>query len=87
MFVKPGSYKHEDGSTQRLKVRDPQTLRLMPDEGFEVSDIDFHYARLLRDGDVVLMTDTEIRALKAATIAAENPTAQAEPKPAKAATA
>jgi hypothetical protein len=44
MLVKPAA---------GLKVRDPATLTLVPDEGIEVSEHDLYWVRALRDGDVV----------------------------------
>jgi hypothetical protein len=40
-------------------VRDPRTMRLLPEEGGEVSDSDPFWRRRLRDGDVVLVEDPE----------------------------
>lgn len=34
-------------------IRDPVTKLVMPAEGNNVPDGDLHYARLLRDGDIV----------------------------------
>ena len=46
MFVKPAP---------GLRVRDPyRPATLLPETGREVSDYDIEWARLLRDGDVVL---------------------------------
>lgn len=36
-----------------LKVRDPRTRALIPDEGTEVDDGDLNFAKLLEWGDVV----------------------------------
>ena len=44
MFVKPAP---------GLKVRDPKTLRHIPEEGIEVPDTDTFWHRRLLDGDVV----------------------------------
>ena len=33
-------------------VRDPQTMAVLPDDGWDVPDDDFFWARRLRDGDV-----------------------------------
>lgn len=46
MFVKPAA---------GLKVRDPATMRLLPDDGQDVPENSFWHARL-RDGDVVRAT-------------------------------
>ncbi len=66
MFVKPAVIdrrKHpslfhdlpaEQQGEARLKVRDPVTRQLLPDEGKEVPDIRFWHRRL-RDGDVELV--------------------------------
>jgi hypothetical protein len=37
-----------------LKVRDPATKRLLPEEGITVPDGDILWTRALNDGDVVL---------------------------------
>jgi hypothetical protein len=45
---------HPDAQPVILSVRDPRTMRLVdPVDGIEVEDTEPHFARLLRDGDVV----------------------------------
>jgi hypothetical protein len=44
MLVKPAS---------GLKVRDPRTLRFIPEEGIEADPNDLTIVRLLNDGDVI----------------------------------
>lgn len=54
MFIKTGTYRAEDGTVQRLKLRDPTTKQFLPDEGMEVPDTDLFYRQCLQTGDVVL---------------------------------
>ena len=46
MFVKPAA---------GLKIRDPFKRDHLPPEGREVPDGDLYWARLVRDGDVVIV--------------------------------
>ena len=57
MYIKPA-----DG----LRVFDPVRKNFIPDEGMEVSDQDFYWARRLRDGDVVKTTAPTAQAPAAA---------------------
>jgi len=55
MYVKPNP------EIPGLVVRDPVSKQVMPTEGMPVSDTDLHYARLLRDGDIVKCDAPEIQ--------------------------
>ena len=57
MFVKPGPDRENPGKL--LKVRDPVTLRLLPDEGSHVP-YNSHWLRVLSDGDVVLADEPTV---------------------------
>ncbi len=59
-----------------LSVRDPATMQLLPPEGITVEATDLHWARALRDGDVV-----EVSTVRPA------PKPKADPKPKAAAKA
>jgi len=46
-----------------VKVRDPVSLRHVPEEGADVPEGDSYWQRRLLDGDLVLVeADTEVRA-------------------------
>lgn len=47
-----------------LLVRDPATMAELPPEGIEVAETDLHWARLLRDGDVVIAPESAAPAKK-----------------------
>lgn len=53
MFVKPAP---------GLKVRDPRSKLHIPADGVEVPDTDTYWARRVRDGDVVVVTQTKAAA-------------------------
>ena len=85
MFVKPGTGPSPDEPEEKLvlKVRDPVTRRLLPEDGAEVPDTSF-WRRLLRDGDVVKAAPPVVAEVAPAAVAApQGP----EPAPAKAAEA
>lgn len=42
-----------------LKVRDPITKQLLPDDGIDVPDDSILWTKILNDGDVVLMTPSK----------------------------
>ena len=58
MRVKPAMHINADGLPQQLIVPLPNR-QFMPPEGMEVDMNDFHFARLMRDGDIVEVTETE----------------------------
>jgi hypothetical protein len=39
-----------------LKVRDPETKQLLPDDGIDVADDSIIWNKILNDGDVVLVS-------------------------------
>lgn len=42
-----------------LKVRDPATMQLVPEDGIEVPETDLYWHRRLRDGDVIAVPNPE----------------------------
>lgn len=54
-----------------LKVRDPHTKKLLPDDGIDVPDDSPVWNRILNDGDVVLVDQPETAKLTSARAATE----------------
>jgi hypothetical protein len=63
-----------------LVVRDPRTKSLVPSDGIEVPDTDLTFARLVRDGDLVVFTPVAAKPATAAPPAPPAPPAQATSK-------
>lgn len=42
-----------------LKIRDPHTLQVLPEDGKEVPDHDLFWHRLINDGDVTVVSTPE----------------------------
>lgn len=61
MLVKPAPVSAALAATlgdkppRYLQIRHPVTREIMPEEGWEVESTDLHWARLLQDGDIVVV--------------------------------